>query len=203
MRRPASAKPPKPLARPTYFPPENVLERALPPALAGQREFEEYRFRNIDFSEANLAGIRFSDCLFENCNLAGANISQTALQNVAFEGCKLLGLPFHACRDMLFGVHFDRCQLDYASFLGRALPATRFVGCSLQEADFSQANLTAAVFDDCQLTRAIFRQSILVGTDFRTAHGVELDPEQNEVRQARFSRHSLPGLLTKYALVIE
>lgn len=202
MRRPTT-KAPKPLSKPSYFPAENVLERALPPELLRQREFEEYHFRHFDFSGANLAGFRFSDCLFESCNLAGANFSQTALQNVAFAGCKLLGLPFHACRDLLFGVHFDQCQLDYASFLGRAMPGTRFVGCSLQEADFTQANLTGAVFDDCQLTRAIFRQTTLTGADFRTAHDVELDPEQNELRQAQFARHSLPGLLTKYGLVIE
>ena len=203
MCRPAVSRAPKPLTKPAYFPPEQVLERVLPPVLAQQREFEEYRFRNFDLSQANLAGFRFTACLFESCNLAGANISQMALQNVAFEGCKLLGLPFHACRDILFGVHFDNCQLDYASFLGCALPATRFVGCSLREADFTQANLSGAVFDDCLLTRAIFHQTKLVGADFRTVHDVELDPEQNEMRQARFAHHSLPGLLTKYEMVIE
>jgi len=203
MRRPVSRKAPKPLVKPSYFPAENVLDRALPPALVGQLEFEEYHFRNFDLTQANLAGRLFHDCLFENCNLAGATIQNAALQNVAFDGCKLLGLQFHSCRDMLFGVHFDRCQLDYASFAGRSMPTTRFMGCSLQEVDFRQADLSGAVFEDCNLLRALFAETRLIGADFTTAHGIELDPELNELQQARFAKESLPGLLAKYNLLIE
>lgn len=203
MHPPASRKPPKPLAPPAYFPPENVLTRALPPELVGQREFEEYHFIGFDFSQSNLNGWRFSECRFENCNLAGATITNTAFQNVAFLGCKLLGLPFQSCRELLFGVHFNQCQLDYASFYGRSMPNTRFVGCSLQEADFTQADLTQAVFQDCQLLRAVFQETRLVGADFRTAREVVLDPALNEVQQARFALESLPGLLTKFDLHIE
>ena len=179
MRRPAPRKPAKALAKPAYFPPANVLTRVLPPALVGQREFEQFHFIGFDLSQADLAGRRFSECLFENCNLAGASLAGTSLQNVAFERCKLLGLQFTSCRDMLFDVHFDQCQLDYASFWGKTMLNTRFVGCSLQEADR------------------------LPGADFRTAQGVALDPEQNELKQARFALHSLPGLLGKYGLVVE
>lgn len=202
MRQPASRKPPKPLRKPTYFPAEHVLTRTLPPELAGQREFEEYHFIGFDFSQTNLSGWRFSECLLENCNLAGASIANTAFQNVAFAGCKLIGLQFQVCRDMLFGVHFDQCQLDYSSFFGRALPNTRFVGCSLQEADFTQADLTNAVFQDCRLQRTVFQQTRLLGVDFRTAQDVVLDPAQNEVKRAQFSLQSLPGLLTQFDLII-
>ncbi|GAA4390269.1 pentapeptide repeat-containing protein [Hymenobacter koreensis] len=202
MRKTAAAKLPKPLRKPAYFPSEQVLTRTFPPELARQREFEEYHFIGFDFSQTNLSGWRFSECLFENCNLAGANIGNTAFQNVAFVGCKLLGLPFHACREMLFGVHFDQCQLDYASFQGRVLPNTRFVGCTLQEADFTQADLSKAVFQDCMLRRTVFRQTRLLGTDFTTAQEVSLDPAQNEVKHARFALHSLPGLLAHFDLDI-
>ncbi|MDU0372212.1 pentapeptide repeat-containing protein [Hymenobacter endophyticus] len=203
MRRPASRKPAKALAKPAYFPPENVLTRILPPELVGQQEFEQYHFIGFDLSQANLAGRRFSECLFENCNLTGATLANTGLQNVAFEGCKLLGLQFTSCRDMLFDVHFDRCQLDYASFWGKVMPNTRFASCSLLETDFTRADLTNAVFEECQLRGAIFAQTRLFGADFRTAQNVVLDPEQNEVKQARFSVQGLAGLLGKYGLVVE
>ncbi|AHJ99871.1 pentapeptide repeat-containing protein [Hymenobacter swuensis] len=203
MRRPVSRKPAKALAKPTYFPPGNVVLRVLPPALVGQREFEQFHFIGFDLSQADLAGRRFSECLFENCNLAGASLANTSLQNVAFESCKLLGLQFTSCRDMLFDVHFDRCQLDYASFWGKVMPNTRFVSCSLQEVDFTRADLTNAVFQECQLRGAIFSQTRLPGVDFRTAQGMVLDPEQNELKQARFALQSLPGLLGKYGLVVE
>lgn len=202
MPRSTARKAAKPLRKPDYFPPENVLHRTLPAELARQREFEEHHFVGFDWSQVDLSGWRFSECLFENCNLAGATITNTALQNVAFAGCKLLGLPFQRCRELLFAVHFDQCQLDYASFAGRTLPHTRFVGCSLQEADFTQADLTGAVFQDCLLRRAVFQQTTLVEADFSTAQEVELNPTANNLKHARFSLHSLPGLLTQYGLVI-
>ncbi|WP_019948723.1 pentapeptide repeat-containing protein [Hymenobacter aerophilus] len=203
MRRPSPRKPAKALARPDYFPPENVLTRALPPALVGQREFEQFHFIGFDLSQADLAGRRFTDCRFENCNLAGASLANTGLQNVAFDGCKLLGLQFTACRDLLFGVHFDRCQLDYAVFGGKLLANTRFEGCSLREADFADTDLTNAIFADCDLAGTSFENTTLTGADLRTARHLQLDPALNEVKGARFALESLPGLLTKFGLVVE
>lgn len=203
MRKLTARKPAKLLQKPQHFPPARVLSRTLPPDLVGQREFEHYHFLHFDLSQANLAGRLFSECRFENCNLAGTSLANTSLQNVAFEGCKLLGLQFEACRDMLFAVHFDRCQLDYASFSGKAMPNTRFADCSLREASFSGTNLTGAVFQNCELDRAVFLQSQLAGADFRTAHNLVLDPERNELTGARFSLLSLPGLLTRHQLIIE
>ncbi|GAB2797384.1 uncharacterized protein YjbI with pentapeptide repeats [Hymenobacter luteus] len=203
MRRPTPRKAPKPQRKPEHFPPERVLARALPPGLAGEREFEQYHFLNFDFSQTSLAGYLFSECRFENCNLAGTSLANTSLQNVAFDGCKLLGLPFEACRDMLFSVHFSRCQLDYASFSGRVMPNTRFVECSLREANFTQADLTGAVFERCELDRAVFLHTQLNGADFRTAQNVGLDPELNELKQAHFALSGLPGLLTKHSLLVE
>jgi len=203
MRRPVARKAAKPLAKPTYFPPKNCLTRTLPPELAAQREFEEYHFRHFDFSQTQLPGRRFNDCLFESCNLAGVSLSRVSLQNVAFVGCKLLGLEFNACPDLLFGVHFEQCQLDYASFYGKKMPYTRFVDCSLQEANFTETDLTGVDFQRCQLRRAVFHHARLLGADFRTAQEVALDPEVNELKEARFALPSLPGLLTKYGLVID
>lgn len=203
MRRSSPRKAAKPLRKPDQFPPDNVLTRVLPPTLVGQQEFEQYHFIGFDLSQADLSGRRFSECLFENCNLAGATVANTSMQNVAFDGCKLLGLQFTACRDMLFDVHFDKCQLDYASFWGKVMPNTRFIGCSLQEADFTRTNLTGALFQECHLRGAVFSQTCLVGADFLTAQSVVLDPELNDVKQARFALQSLPGLLGKYGLVIE
>ncbi|RPD49246.1 pentapeptide repeat-containing protein [Hymenobacter sediminis] len=203
MRKPNSRKSAKPLQKPEHFTPERVLSRVLPPDLVGQREFEQYHFLNFDLSQANLSGRLFSECRFENCNLAGSSLANTSLQNVAFDGCKLIGLQFEACRDMLFGVHFDRCQLDYASFGGKTMVNTRFVDCSMREVNFSSTNLAGAVFQNCELDRAIFLQSQLTGADLRTAHNVVLDPERNELTKARFSLLSLPGLLTRHQLEIE
>ena len=171
--------------------------------LAAGNDFELYYFINCDFGEANLARFRFADCLFERCNLAAARLSDTALQNVAFLDCKLLGVPFSACRDMLYSVHFERCQLGYASFAGRKMPGTRFEHCSCPETDFTNADLSQAVFAHCQLPRAVFHDTKLPGADFTTASEFTIDPEANPLLGARFALAGLPGLLGKYGLVVE
>jgi uncharacterized protein YjbI with pentapeptide repeats len=196
----------KPVARhkPDNFPALNVLTGLnAPRLLALGRDFEQFRFINCELSEASLAGLRFEDCLFERCNLTTTKLGGTALQNVAFADCKLLGVAFSACQDMLFGVHFDDCQLRYASFGGKKLTHTRFSHCSLAEADFTNADLTGAVFASCDLTSTIFHDTQLAGADFTTTVGLSLDPEANHLRGARFALAALPGLLDKYGLVIE
>jgi uncharacterized protein YjbI with pentapeptide repeats len=188
---------------PTQFPADNVVEHWDARHLVGQLEFDEYHFINCDFSEASLSGLRFADCRFERCNLSSARLAGSALQNVAFAECKLLGLQFTACRDMLFGVHFEQCQLRYASFAARKMPGTHFVKCALDEADFADADLSDAVFQECSLAGAVFQHTRLVGADFTTATGFAIDPETNPLLGARFTLPGLLGVVAKYGLVVE
>ncbi|SHI39718.1 Uncharacterized protein YjbI, contains pentapeptide repeats [Hymenobacter daecheongensis DSM 21074] len=191
-------------SKPAYFPAENVFERwDATQLLRHGREFEQCHFIGGDFSGANLGNLLFVDCLFERCNLASASLNGTSLQNVAFEACKLSGVQFGACRDMLFGVHFDQCPMPYTSFYGRKMPHTRFHDCVLTEADFESADLTEAVFRECSLAGARFERTQLSGADFTTATGFFIDPELNPLRNARFALAGLPGLLGKYELLIE
>ena len=194
---------PGPARKPTHFPAENLAERWDARHLLGHTEFDEYRFVGCDLTGADLSRLRFTDCLFEGCNLSAAQLAGTALQNVAFEECKLLGLQFTACRDMLFGVHFDQCQLRYASFAGRVMPHTRFVGCQLNEADFADADLSGAVFQDCTLAGAVFQKTRLAAADFTTATGFIIDPESNPMTGARFTLDGLLVVVAKYGLIVE
>jgi uncharacterized protein YjbI with pentapeptide repeats len=190
--------------KPDYFPAENVLTGYdAPQLLALGREFEQYRFVGCDLSEANLANLRFEDCLFERCNLSSTRLQNTGLQNVAFADCKLLGVSFATCQDMLLVLHFDRCQLRYASFAGKRLAGTRFTACSLVEADFTNADLSRADFAACDLTNAVFHHTQLTEADFTAAHGFIIDPEANTLTGARFALSGLPRLLDKYGLVVE
>jgi len=195
---------PAALRKPDSFPAENVLTNySGPRLLALGREFEQFHFVGCDLSEVNLSEIRFEDCLFERCNLTNARLGGAALQNVAFADCKLLGLNFGACQDMLFGVHFDLCQLRYSSFAGKKMAGMRFGQCNLTEVDFTNADLNNVTFASCDLTQTIFHNTQLVGTDFTTATQFSLDPEANNLTGARFALAGLPGLLDKYGLVVE
>ena len=165
-------------------------------------EFEQVRFLGCLLGEADLGNLRFEDCLFERCDLGNARLGGAALQNVGFADCRLLGVGFGACQDMLFGVHFDDCVLRYATFGGKRLAGTRFHRCQLQEADFTNADLSEAQFPGCDLTGTVFHATRLVKADFTTATGYGLDPEANDLRGARFALDGLPGLLDKYGIVV-
>ncbi|UOQ54011.1 pentapeptide repeat-containing protein [Hymenobacter cellulosivorans] len=195
----------KPAGRPTVFPAENRFERWDARALAAhpEPEFEQCHFIGCDFSGAQLGQFRFADCLFERCNLSSAAMAGASLQNVAFTDCKLSGVQFAACRDFLFEVQFQGCQLHYASFFGKKLRNTRFVNCSLTDADFTSADLTDAAFQDCTLRGAVFRSTQLVGADFTTASEFSIDPDGNTLTKARFTLTGLLGLVDKYGVIVE
>ncbi|MDX1409075.1 MAG: pentapeptide repeat-containing protein, partial [Saprospiraceae bacterium] len=73
----------------------------------------------------------------------------------------------------------------------------------LVEVDFTEADLQGCSFTECNLDRALFFQSDLRGCDFRTARLLNIDPDQNRLRKARFTLAGTPGLLRKYDLDIE
>lgn len=63
-----------------------------------------------------------------------------------------------------------------------------FTKCEIVEVDFGRADLTGSSFNDC---------------DLRKAHNYIIDPENNKISKAKFSLIGVPGLLTKYDIVIE
>jgi uncharacterized protein YjbI with pentapeptide repeats len=78
-----------------------------------------------------------------------------------------------------------------------------FDRCNLQEIDFSGADLSHSIFESCDLYRAIFYNTNLKQADFRSSYNYSFDPEQNQVKKARFSFAGIIGLLNKYDIEVE
>lgn len=78
-----------------------------------------------------------------------------------------------------------------------------FRDCNLKEVDFTEAELPETLFGNCDLDSAIFKYSNLEKADFRTSYNFLIDPQINNIRQAKFSLRGLPGLLEKFTLDIE
>lgn len=166
-------------------------------------EYENCTFINCNFSETDLSDIHFPECTFTGCNLSMAKTKGTAFADTRFKDCKLLGLHFDQCREFLFSIQVDNCQLDLASFYKMKLKKTLFKNASLRETDFSEADLSSAVFDNCDLAGAVFENTLLEKADFRTAYNYSIDPELNRIKKARFSINGIAGLLDKYDIDIE
>lgn len=165
-------------------------------------EFETCTFKNLDFRGISVAGSSFVNCHFEGCLLSGLSVENTKLDDVFFVGCSLSSINFGQSSSFGFRVDFQECQLDYSSFLSRNLKKTRFVDCSVREARFLSCDLTGALFKNCNLELTVFAGNILAQVDFATSYNISLDPDTNKLRKTKFSLHSLPGLLTRYDILI-
>jgi fluoroquinolone resistance protein len=166
----------------------------------GKGEYESCTFNSVDFTEENLSGIAFIDCKFDSCNLSMCRVESATFQDVTFRDCKILGVRFDTVTPFGLSLRFQNCQLQHASFLGMRMKKTPYIQCVLEGADFTGADLTEAVFQETDLRNATFERSILEKADFRSARNFSIDPEQNRMKKARFSKDNIAGLLDKYKL---
>ena len=167
------------------------------------QDFEQCTFRQLDLSKRSLSGSSFVNCQFDTCILTNADIRNTKLYDVTFLRSRLIQLDFGHCNPFGFHVDFTGCQLDHTIFLNRNLKKTRFIECSMKEAHFLKCDLTKAEFDQCNLELARFGECNLTQVNFSSSFNLKMDLDDNVVKKARFSLHNLPGLLSKYDLVIQ
>jgi len=172
--------------------------------ITGQKQtFENCKFLNCNFSYADFYGIAFVECYFEGCNLSLVKLTGTGLQNIRFKDCKLSGADFSKSLDFLFEVNFNNCILDNAIFYKKKNKGGSFTDCSMVETDFTETDLTEAKLINCNLNRAFFDHTILMNADLRTSYNFIIDPDNNNIKKARFSVHGLAGLLAKYDIRVE
>lgn len=176
----------------------NCAENALP-----QAEYESCTFLNCLFYQADLSDINFESCTFEDCDFSLAKLKNTVFMDVRFVNCKLLGVHFDDCNDFILTMNFDNCLLKLTSFYKLKLRKTRFTSCNLEEADFSEADLSGAIFESCNLRRTIFDRTNLEKADLYSSFHYSIDPRNNRVKKARFSRSEVLGLLDTFDLKIE
>ncbi len=158
------------------------------------------QFTTCNFENSDLAYQIFEDCTFSNCNLSMATLNQTSLKNVTFKDCKMMGLRFDNCKPFLFEVSFLNCQLQLSSFYGWNVKKTVFAKCILHEVDFTNADLSFAVLDECDAARAIFNNTNLQKAQLQTAYNFSINPVQNNITEATFSKYGLEGLLEQYKI---
>jgi uncharacterized protein YjbI with pentapeptide repeats len=143
------------------------------------------------------------EIVFDHCNLGTAKLNDTTLKDVEFKHCNLMGVDFGEVNKILLSLSFEGCRLDLSSFYKLKLKATRFSKCSIKEADFTETDLSKSVFAECDLDGAIFERSNLEKVDFTSSDNYSIDPENNRLKKAKFSRSGLHGLLGKHDIVIE
>ncbi len=165
-------------------------------------EYENCVFEGCDFSEGYLDNQNFMECEFIDCNLSNANVAHTIFKEVTFFHCKMMGLKLEQANDFLMDIMFNNCILNFSSFHAMDLKSQKFDTCKLIEVDFSEADLSNSVFADCYLDKAVFEKTNLENADLRRAKDFTIDPEKNRIKNAKFSKENVLGLLAKYNIVI-
>jgi uncharacterized protein YjbI with pentapeptide repeats len=166
-------------------------------------EYDNCTFINCNFSNLHLSNNEFVECNFEDCNFSNSIIKNTSFKEAVFDTCKLVGVNFSECNPFLLAFSFNNCQLNLASFYQLKLKNTKFINCNLQETDFDKTDLSNSMLANCDLKRAIFKNTNLEKVDFSTAYNYSIDPETNNIKNAKFSLNGIAGLLEKYNITIE
>jgi fluoroquinolone resistance protein len=163
-------------------------------------EYENCEFTTCTFGD--LKGTDFEDCVFKNCNLSNAVFRNCKLQDITFTDCKLIGANFSQSKDFGFCLLFENCLLDYVSFDRKRMNKSVFKNCKMHSVNFTQADLSKSALINCDLYETLFANTNLSGIDFTTCKNFLIDPEQNNIKKARFLAQDLPGLLYRYDIVI-
>jgi uncharacterized protein YjbI with pentapeptide repeats len=166
-------------------------------------EYDNCTFINCDFSDSCISNISFIECEFLDCNFSMVKSKDTILRDVVFDNCKLLGFPFHDCNPFLLSMSFTKSQLNLSSFFNLKLKSTTFKECKLIQTDFTNTDLSDSKFIDCDLYQAIFDNTKLEKVDFSTSYNLSINPNNNRIRNASFSKENALGLLGLYQINIE
>lgn len=165
--------------------------------------YEQCQFVSCQFNKSDFTDMRFIDCVFRDCDLSMIQVNEAHFQKIKFENCKMIGIHFDEVNPFQFACAFHACLLSLSTMVAMDLRKCTFVQSELIECDFSEADLRGIKFEECNLDRAKFDQTNLEGTDFTQAAHFQIYPESNRIKQARFSRNGLAGLLSSYDIIVE
>lgn len=165
-------------------------------------EYDNCSFINCNFNASYLSANMFLECQFVDCDLSNSKTSDTTFKDVIFKNCKLLGVLFNDCNQLLMSITFDNCQLNFASFYQVKLANTTFSKCQFNKTEFTEANLSKSIFDDCDFNNAVFFNTNLEHADFLTSYNYSIHPENNKIKGAKFSKAQIKGLLDSYKIHI-
>jgi fluoroquinolone resistance protein len=180
---------------------EQVFESLeLKGLITESRHFENCTFLKCNFGAAAFKRTKFIDCTFEHCDLSNLQIHGATFRNNTFKSCKLMGINW-ANASAIAHLNFEKCVLNYASFVGLDLRKSAIHDCVAREADFADANLSEVDCRGTDFAAARFSNTNLVKADFRRAINYAIRPDDNKIKKAKFSLPEATLLL--YGLDIE
>lgn len=115
----------------------------------------------------------------------------------------MIGIKFDELGSFGLSFQLHACRLDHSSFFGLDLRHCGFEDCRLWECDFSNANLYGVSILNSDLSNAHFEGCNLMKSVWRGSFNFAIDPRENQVMGARFSKDHAAGLLSAFKIIIE
>lgn len=178
----------------------------VPGANLQDRRFTACEFRDCAFPEADFTGTHFNDCAFTSCDLSMATVEACAFTQCRFVDCKIMGANWAVIEQegrFLKPFDFERCTLDYCTFIGLKLAQVGFIDCVAHDVDYSECDLTGADFREADLAESRFMHADLRKADFRAARNYSIVPSLNQLEGAKFSLPEAASLLTNMGIILD
>lgn len=166
-------------------------------------EFTGCVFQRCDFSSIDLSKIRFEDCLFSSCNFTSTKLENTRMQDVFFYECKFMGINFTQCDNTFLRINFEKCSLRGCNFTELKLKKMKMTDCVVKECHLAQCDLERADFRRSNFEGTVFHHTKLCYANFLEAYHFAIDPLENPLKGAKFSKLEALNLLKGLGILIE
>lgn len=165
--------------------------------------FEKCLFERCDFSKSALTSCSFVDCLFKQCQFTLTTLNNCRLQGVTFSECKLVGVDFTYVLPKFLSLKFEKSILDACNFSHMPLPGTSWKYSTIKNGCFTNSILTGSDFRGCRLSQSLFHHTHLEKANFEGATEYAIDPLNNPLKGARFSKPEVMSLLQYLGIIVE
>ncbi len=163
------------------------------------KRFENCTFEECDFSEAVFKKCDFVDCAFIGCNLSNVKVEYSKFSDVCFQESKLIGVDWTkaAWSQLILSspVKFYKSIINDSSLYGLSLRDLVVEECKAHNVDFREGDFSNSNFTCSDLSGCLFANTNLSGADFSEATGYDINIYNNTIKNAKFSRFEAIRLL--------
>ncbi len=171
------------------------------------KTFENCQFTDSSFSETRFEDCQFIDCNFKSCNLSNARFKNCSLSEVAFQESKLIGINWTEIKwpliNLISPIKFQDCNISHSSFYQLCLKEIAIEECKAHDVDFRGGDFSNGSFVKTDLNSSLFMRTKLQACDFTEAINYAIDPNENNIRKAKFSIPEVVNLLHNFGIKIQ
>lgn len=167
-----------------------------------EKSFEECKFTNCSFIDCTIKKSRFIQCEFSNCVFSAIKPTSSRFIDVKYVKSKVMSFDWSQTEEVR-DLQFENCQLDYSNFRMVKATSMQMIDCSAKGVAFEEADLSKGVFKGTDFEEATFNNTKLTEANFEKAQNYVINPNNNNIKKARFSYPEVMSLLTGLDIVIE